>query len=330
MTILLAAEDVSKTFATRHPMPGAHGLRSWLWPKPARVIAVDDVSLEIRQGETLGLVGESGCGKSTLGRLLLGLLPLSRGTVRFRGQVLPVNDEAAMQALRRHLQLVFQDPYASLSPRMNIRGILEEPLAIHEIGTRAERAERLPQLLAMVGLSPDVLDRYPHEFSGGQRQRIGIARALALQPSFLVCDEPISALDVSIQAQIVNLLMDLQAQHGLTYLFISHDLTVVSHLCDRVAVMYLGSIVELAPTRALMTTPRHPYTKALLSAIPKPDPTRRQARSVLSGDVPTPLLQPTGCAFAPRCPHPHKDDQCRTSRPRLRVLDETSVACHKA
>ena len=265
------------------------------------VRAVDDVSLHVDSGETLGLVGESGCGKTTVGRTILRLIPATSGSVSFDGHDVFAADRSAMRRLRRQMQLIFQDPVGSLNPRMTVGRIVGEPIVVHHLARGAELHDRVAALLRRVGLSPDYVRRYPHEFSGGQRQRIGIARALALEPRFIVCDEPVSALDVSIQSQILNLLDQLQQELGLSYLFIAHNLAVVEHFCDRVTVMYLGRIVELADRDALYENPRHPYTRALLSAAPQPDPARQQNRIILPGEVPSPMNPPPGCAFHPRC-----------------------------
>ena len=296
------------------------------------VRAVEDITLAVEAGETLGLVGESGCGKSTLGRTVLRLYEPTSGRIVFDGKDLTALSQRALRPLRRHMQMIFQDPYASLNPRMSVGAAISEPLEIHGLGaTKEDRAARVAELLAKVGLRGDAAKRYPHEFSGGQRQRIGIARALACKPTFIVCDEPISALDVSIQAQIVNLLEDLQTAESLTYLFISHDLKIVQHICDRVAVMYLGRIVELAEAKTLYRTPKHPYTQALLSAVPRIDPKARKDRIILQGDVPSPLAPPPGCPFHPRCPVKDKPKACFTELPKLRVLGNgAQAACHVA
>jgi oligopeptide transport system ATP-binding protein len=293
------------------------------------VRAVDCVSLDIRRGETLGLVGESGCGKSTLGRAILRLIPSTAGHILFEGQDLTELPDAELRQVRRKMQMIFQDPFTSLDPRMTVGDTVAEPILVHRLATPAKRRERVAELFRMVRLDPGMASRYPHEFSGGQRQRIGVARALAASPSFIVCDEPVSALDVSIQAQIVNLLEELREPLGLTYLFVAHDLAVVRHLSDRIAVMYLGEIVEIASKRSLYDNPLHPYTQALIAAAPVPDRSveARRTRTLLRGEVPSPLNPPTGCRLHPRCPHAMS--VCSEVAPPLR---ETApghvVACH--
>lgn len=280
------------------------------------VKAVDGVSFHIDESETLGLVGESGCGKSTLGRSILRLIEPTGGSVNFQGEDVIGADKDRMRALRRKMQIIFQDPFASLNPRMTVGNIIQEALLIHKIGDNVQtRRQRVMELLDLVGLRKESISRYPHEFSGGQRQRIGIARALAVDPKFVVCDEPISALDVSIQAQIINLMQDLQYNLGLTYLFIAHDLHVVRHIASRIAVMYLGTIVEMGDAKTVYDTPKHPYTQALLSAVPVPDPERKSKRILLSGEIPSPLHPPPGCKFHTRCPHVM--EKCKVEVPQM-------------
>jgi peptide/nickel transport system ATP-binding protein len=314
---LLSVTDLRKHFPVR---------TGWLGHQVEQVRAVDGVSLDVYRGETLGIVGESGCGKSTLGRVMLRLLDPTAGSIRFDGADITALSGDALRQLRRRMQIVFQDPVGSLDPRQHVGAIIGEGLAIHAIGDGAERRDRIATLLEQVGLRPAAATRYPHEFSGGQRQRIGIARALAVEPDLIVADEPVSALDVSIQAQIINLMQDLQAQRGLTYVFIAHDLRVVEHISRRVAIMYLGKIVELADSATLYRAPRHPYTRALLSAIPSVDVRTRRERIVLRGDVPSPIAPPPGCAFHPRCAF--AEPRCRIEEPLLSGPPGHRVACH--
>jgi oligopeptide/dipeptide ABC transporter ATP-binding protein len=319
---LLEVRDLKKYF----PLRGG-----WFGRPVQYVRAVDGVSFTLRKGETLGLVGESGCGKSTLGRAVLYLQPPTSGSVRLSGELLGVEDRERLQAQRRRMQIVFQDPFASLSPRRTIAQILREPLDVHRIGTPAERREKVEELLSTVGMRSNALNRYPHEFSGGQRQRIGIARALALNPEFIVADEPVSALDVSVQSQVLNLIDKLQADWGIAFLFIAHDLAVIQHVSDVVAVMYLGKIVEQAPAMEIYRSPRHPYTRALLSAIPVPDPQHKAQRIILTGDVPSPASPPSGCAFRTRCPI--AAPRCAVETPQLSESVSGPghrVACHFA
>ena len=321
MNPLLKVDNLSKSF----PIKGGLFAR-----QIGSVKAVQNVSFTINKGETLGLVGESGCGKTTLGRSIIRLIDPTSGSIFFDGQDITHLKGEDLRAIRRKMQIIFQDPYASLNPRMTVGSIIGEPLVIHKIhDSKKDREDRVAQLLELVGLRKESIAKYPHEFSGGQRQRIGIARALAVNPEFIVCDEPVSALDVSIQAQVVNLLMDLQQKLGLTYLFIAHDLKVVEHISTRVAVMYLGRIAELAPADELYMHPSHPYTKALLSAIPIPSTSKKRDRIILQGDVPSPMNPPQGCFFNPRCPI--AGDECRKDRPELRQTSESHfTACFKA
>jgi oligopeptide/dipeptide ABC transporter ATP-binding protein len=314
---LLQAEDLSCHFRLAGP-----------WGRGPLLKAVDGVSFDLAPGETLGLVGESGCGKSTLARLLLGLLSPTGGRVWFAGEELTGLGRKALKARRRQFQIIFQDPYSSLNPRLTVRQILEEPFVIHGLGTKAERRAWVADLLQEVGLAPEHLERYPHEFSGGQRQRLGIARALALRPKLIVADEPVSALDVSIQAQILNLLAQLQERHGLAYLFISHDLSVVSQISSRVAVMYLGRLLELAPRQVFARARLHPYTEALLAAVPLPDPRRPFRPPALKGEPPSPVQVPSGCPFHPRCPEA-QFPRCADEVPAYReTVPKHWVACH--
>lgn len=314
-TILAEGKHLSKTF----PVKGQG--------KGAALHAVSGVDLAVYEGETLALVGESGCGKSTLGRLLLGLLLPTQGQVFFDGQDLAALPPARLRALRRQMQLVFQDTAAALNPRWTVGQSLAEPLRIHNLCPRGEYAARGAALLTQVGLAPDLLDRYPHQLSGGQRQRVGLARALALSPRLVVCDEPVSALDVSVQAQMLNLLADLQASQGLTYVLISHDLGVVRHSADRVCVMFLGRVCEVGPTQALFSAPRHPYTKFLLDSVPRPDPTRRgESGPPLAGEIPSPVHPPSGCRFRSRCPY--AQDICAQTVPPLTGAGDHQAACH--
>jgi oligopeptide/dipeptide ABC transporter ATP-binding protein len=317
-TPLLEVTDLKKHYPVRK------GLFS---QTVGHVLAVDGISFTIQAGETLGLVGESGCGKSTAGKAILKLIDPTSGTVKVRGERIDQLSRAEMRPYRRELQVVFQDPYSSLNPRMNVGDIVGEPLRNYAIAGGADLERRVAQLFEKVGLRGEAMQRYPHEFSGGQRQRIGIARALALNPSLIVCDEPVSALDVSVQAQVINLLMDLQSEFGLSYLFVAHDLAVVEHISHRIAVMYLGKIVELTDKKSLFANPLHPYTEALLSAVPLPDPEAKRDRIILKGDVPSPINPPAGCRFHTRCPYAF--DRCRVEEPAMReVRPRHQVACH--
>jgi peptide/nickel transport system ATP-binding protein/oligopeptide transport system ATP-binding protein len=319
VTALLEVKDLARRFVARRSMFGR---------PTAHVNAVDGVSFIVEAGKTLAVVGESGCGKSTVSRLVLRLIEPDSGSIRFEGRDLLAMNAAQLRAFRREAQIIFQDPYASLNPRMTVSQILSEPLALHDLVPRAQRRARVEELLKLVGLEPRFARRYPHEFSGGQRQRIAIARALAVEPKLIICDEPVSALDVSIRSQILNLLRDLQQRLGLAYIFVSHDLAVVKHIADRVAVMNLGEIVETAEAQALFASPRHPYSRALLSAIPVPNPRARRSRMLLEGEMPSALHPPAGCRFHTRCPF--VIDRCRVERPVLvSDLDGHATACHR-
>lgn len=318
MTPLLEVRNLHKTFTLKGTRPGA--------PRQS-VRAVDGVSFDLFSGETLGLVGESGCGKSTIAKLLLRLIEPDQGSVCFAGRELVALPQRELLPLRREMQMIFQDPFSSLNPRQKVVDIVAEPLLVHGLANRRDVRGQTVELLQTVGLTKDHADRYPHEFSGGQRQRIGIARALAVRPKLVIADEPVSALDLSIRAQIVNLLQDLQEQFGLTYLFISHDLGIVEHVCNRVAVMYLGRIVELAPAEALYHAPRHPYTEALLNAVPVPDPNRADQRPILGGEIPSAVNPPSGCHFHPRCPYAR--EICKSTYPELKEQEPGHLAaCH--
>lgn len=319
MTAMLEVRGLTKHFPVR---------RGVLRRVVGQVQAVNDVSFDVNEAETLAIVGESGCGKSTIGRTLLRLTEATEGSVRLDGEHVLTLPAQKMRDMRRQMQIIFQDPYASLNPRMTVFETLAEPLLLHGLAVPGDVSNRVAALLQTCGLQPWHAGRYPHEFSGGQRQRVGIARALATRPRLIVCDEPVSALDVSVQAQIVNLLRDLQAEFGIGYVFISHDLAVVRHMASRVAVVYLGRIVEEAPVSDLFTAPRHPYTRSLIAAAPRPDPTQRNLRAPVQGDLPSALAPPSGCAFHPRCPLAKA--RCKTERPILRAVGNSKVACHFA
>ena len=319
-TILLETKDLSKYFTAK---------KGLLNLQPSVVKAVDHVSLSVKRGETLGLVGESGCGKSTLGRTILRLIPATEGQVLYNGEDILTYDKKKMWEMRRKLQIIFQDPYSSLNPRMTVYDLISAPLEVYRIGTKEERREMVEEILQEVGLDKQYLNRFPHEFSGGQRQRIGIARALILNPEFVVCDEAVSALDVSVRAQVLNLMRNMQQKKNLTYLFISHDLSVVRHISDRIAVMYLGSVAEVAEKAQLYSNPMHPYTKALLSAIPLPEVKKKRQRIILEGDVPSAYNPPSGCKFHTRCPY--ATDCCKEEIPVLQEVEKGHrVACHRA
>lgn len=316
--VLVEVKDVKKEFITAKSLTG----------KPQKIVhAVDGVNLNIYEGETVGVVGESGCGKSTLGRTILQLIPPTAGQILYRGEDITKFKKEEMRQMRRKMQLIFQDPYASLNPRMTVLELIKAPLDAYKVGNNEERIKKVKEIMELVGMPENMMNRYPHEFSGGQRQRIVIARALVLDPEFVVCDEPVSALDVSVRAQVLNLIQDLQKTKKLTYLFISHDLSVVKYVSDRIAVMYLGRIVEIAEKSELYNNPQHPYTKALLSAIPIPDVDRKMKREILTGDVPSPLNPPKGCYFNTRCKY--ASERCRQECPALHDIGSGHmVACH--
>lgn len=317
--ILLETKDLQKHFP----------IKDFFGRKKQAVKAVDGITFQIRKGETFGLVGESGCGKSTLGRTILRLIPATEGQVMYNGEDILTYDKKKMWEMRRKLQIIFQDPYSSLNPRMTVYDLISAPLEVYKVGTKEERREMVEEILQEVGLDKQYLNRFPHEFSGGQRQRIGIARALILNPEFVVCDEAVSALDVSVRAQVLNLMRNMQQKKNLTYLFISHDLSVVRHISDRIAVMYLGSVVEVAEKAQLYSNPMHPYTKALLSAIPLPDVKKKRQRIILEGDVPSAYNPPSGCKFHTRCPY--ATDRCRQEAPVLQEVEKGhKAACHRA